>query len=72
MNTYYKDILSKEVKKKVREENHLKMISVFCIVRKDYRQAIIYTVPNQVSKMTTEVYIQILKELGGDLNGITL
>jgi hypothetical protein len=62
----------KEVKKKVREENYLKIISVFVIVRKNYRRAIAYTVPNKVGKMTREVYIQILKELGSDLNSITL
>jgi len=62
----------KEVKKKVREENHLKIISVFVIVRKNYYRVITYTVPNKVGKITREVYIQILKELGGNLNGITL
>jgi Ni,Fe-hydrogenase maturation factor len=72
MNTHRKEMPSKEVKKKVREENHLKMISVFCIVGKNYRHAIAYTVSNKVGKMTSEAYIQILKELGGDLNGITL
>ena len=40
------------------------------IVRKNYCCAIAYTVPNKVGKMTGEVYIQILKELGGDLNNI--
>jgi len=65
-------MLSKEVKKKVREENHLKIISVFVIVRKNYRRAITYTVSNKVGKITREVYVQILKELGGDLNSITL
>ena len=72
MNTHRKEMPSKEVKKKVQEENHLKIISVFVIVGKNYRRAIAYTVPNKVGKMTGEVYIQILKELGGDLNGITL
>lgn len=72
MNTYCKEMPLKEVRKKVREENYLKIISVFCIVRKDYRRAIAYIVPNKVGKMSAEVYIQILKELGGDLNGITL
>ena len=72
MNIHRKEIPSKEVKKKVREENHLKIISVFGIVGKDYRRAIAYIVPNQVGKMTIEVYIQILKELGSDLNRITL
>jgi hypothetical protein len=72
MNTYRKEIPSKEVKMKVREENHLKMISVFVICGKNYRQAIIYTVPNKVGKITAEVYTEILKELGRDLKGITL
>jgi DDE superfamily endonuclease len=72
MNTQRKEMPSKEVKKKVREENHLKMISVFVIVGKNYRRAIAYTVPNKVGKMTAEVYVEILKELGGDLDGITL
>ena len=45
------------------------MISVFVIVKKNYRRAIAYTVLNKVGKMTKEVYIQILKELGGDLKG---
>jgi len=62
----------KEVKKKVREENHLKIISIFVIVRKNYRRAIAYTVSNKVGKVTVEVYIKILKELGGDLDRITL
>lgn len=72
MNTHHKEMPSKEVKKKVREENHFKMISVFVIVRKNYRRAIAYTVPNKVGKMTAEVYVKILKELGGDLDKITL
>lgn len=72
MNTHRKEMPTKEVKKKAREENHLKMISVFVIVGKNYRRAITYTVPNKVGKMTGEVYVEILKELGGDLNGITL
>lgn len=48
------------------------MISVFVIFGKNYCHAIAYIVPNKVRKITREVYIQILKELGGDLNGITL
>jgi hypothetical protein len=72
MNIYHKEMLSKEVKKKVQEENYLKMISVFVICRKNYRQAIIYTVPNKVGKITAEVYIEILKELGCNLKRITL
>jgi hypothetical protein len=48
------------------------MISVFVIVGKNYCRAIACIVPNKVGKITGEVYIQILKELGGNLNGITL
>jgi hypothetical protein len=47
----------KEVKKKVREENYLKMISVFIIIRKNYRRVIAYIVPNKVGKITRGVYI---------------
>ena len=47
----------KEVKKKVREENYLKMISVFVIFGKNYCHAIAYIVPNKVRKITREVYI---------------
>ena len=47
----------KEVKKKVQEENHLKIISVFVIIRKNYYYAIAYTVPNKVGKIIREVYI---------------
>jgi hypothetical protein len=72
MNIYRKEMPLKEVKKKVQEENYLKMISIFMIVRKNYCRVIAYTVPNKVGKITGEVYIQILKELGGNLNGITL
>ena len=42
------------------------------IVGKNYYRAITYTVPNKVGKITRGVYIQILGELGGNLNGITL
>ena len=62
----------KEIKKKVQKENYFKIISIFMIIRKNYRCIIAYTVPNKVGKMTREVYIQILKELGGNLNSITL
>ena len=72
MNTYCKEISLKEVKKKIREENYLKIISVFYIVKKDYRQVITYTIFNKVDKISAEIYIKILKELGKDLNKITL
>ena len=72
INIHRKEMPLKEVKKKVREENYLKIIFVFVIVGKNYHRVIAYTVPNKVGKMTGEVYIQILKELGSDLNGITL
>ena len=62
----------KEVKKKVQKENYLKIISIFIIVGKNYRCTITYTVPNKVGKITGEVYIQILKKLGSNLNSITL
>ncbi|KAL5316272.1 hypothetical protein ACEPPN_015317 [Leptodophora sp. 'Broadleaf-Isolate-01'] len=72
MNCHRKEMPSKQVKKKVREENHLQMISVFCIVGKNYRKALTYKVPNSVGKMNSEVYIDILEELGQDLDNITL
>ena len=42
------------------------------IVGKNYYCIIAYTVPNKIEKMTREVYIQILKKLGSDLNNIIL
>ena len=57
INIYYKKMPLKEVKKKVQEENHLKIISVFVIIRKNYYYAIAYTVPNKVGKIIREVYI---------------
>ncbi len=48
------------------------MIYVFCLVDKNYRRVLPYIVPNKVSKMTVDKYIEIFEELGGDLKGITL
>lgn len=72
MNCHRKEMPSKEVKKKAREEEHLKIIHVFCLVGKDYRRVLPYTVPNEVGKMTADKYIEILEEIGSDLSGITL
>ncbi|CZR68709.1 uncharacterized protein PAC_18608 [Phialocephala subalpina] len=71
-NVHRKKVTSKDTKAKAREEDYLKLINVFCIVGKNYRRAIAYEVPNSVGKMTSKVYIDILDQLRGDLQGITL
>ncbi|KAF8847121.1 hypothetical protein BDZ45DRAFT_733790 [Acephala macrosclerotiorum] len=63
VNAHRKKVTSKNTKVKAREENALKLINVFVIVGINYRRSIAYEVPNEVGKMTSKVYIDILDQL---------
>lgn len=74
-NVHRKKVTAKDTKAKAREEDHLKLISVFVVIGYNYRKIIQYTVPNSVGKMTTKVYTEdILPALLKDFQdqGLTL
>jgi hypothetical protein len=74
-NVHRKKVTAKDTKAKAREEDHLKLISVFVVIGYNYRKIIRYTVPNSVGKMTTKVYTEdILPALLKDFQdqGLTL
>ena len=74
-NVHRKKITTKDIKAKAREEEHLKLLSVFVVISYSYRKIIPYEVPNSVGKMTTTVYTQyILPMIKDDLldQGLTL
>ena len=59
-NVHRKKVTSKDIKAKAREEEHLKLLNVFVIIGFNYRRFIPYEVPNNVGKMTTAVYTQVI------------
>ncbi|PVH70610.1 hypothetical protein DL98DRAFT_521525, partial [Cadophora sp. DSE1049] len=63
---------AKDTKSKAREPDHLPFLNMFVIVSPDYRRFIPYDTSSPNSKMTTKVYLKLLKQLKLDLNGITL
>ncbi|TVY57689.1 hypothetical protein LCER1_G002685 [Lachnellula cervina] len=74
-NVHRKKVTTKDTKAKAREDNHLKLLSVFVVIGYNYRKIIPYKVSNSVGKMTTKVYIeQILPLLLADFQrlGLTL
>lgn len=57
---------SKEEKEKAREEGHILLINIFVVIGFNFRKTIRYEVNNDVGKMETNPYIQILTELKAD------
>ncbi|TVY89446.1 hypothetical protein LAWI1_G004083, partial [Lachnellula willkommii] len=53
-----KEVTSKDTKAKAREDEHLKLLNCFVVIRYNYRRAIPYRVANLVGKMTAEAYIE--------------
>ncbi|KAH6714690.1 hypothetical protein BKA61DRAFT_575408 [Leptodontidium sp. MPI-SDFR-AT-0119] len=53
-------VISKDTKAKAREEQPLKLLSVFVTVGYNYRRVITYEVPNNVGKMTTKCYLNYI------------
>jgi hypothetical protein len=62
-NVHRKKVTSKDTKAKAREEEHLKLLNVFVIIGFNYKKLIPYEVPNDVGKMTTEVYTRVILPL---------
>ncbi|KAF8862050.1 hypothetical protein BDZ45DRAFT_671357 [Acephala macrosclerotiorum] len=60
VNAHRKKVTSKNTKTKAREKNAFKLINVFVIVEINYWRSIAYEVSNEVGKMTSKVYIDIL------------
>ena len=74
-NVHRKKITNKDTKAKAREEEHLKLLSVFVVVGHYYKNIIPYNAGNSVGKITTEVYTgHILPSIANDLisRGLTL
>ena len=71
-----KGITSKEEKEKARQEEHIPLVNIFCVIGFNFKKTIRYQVDNDVGKMTTDSYIKILEELQTDLEwqrqGLTL
>lgn len=75
-NVHYKKITSKDTKAKAREEKHLKLLNVFVVISQcGWRKILPYEVDNEVGKMTTKVYTEvILPQIKDELKawGLTL
>lgn len=74
-NVHRKKITSKDTKAKAQEEKHLKLLSVFVVIRFNYRKIIPYNAGNSVGKMNTDCYIKdLLPQLLDDFKdlGLTL
>jgi hypothetical protein len=60
-NVYRKEITSKDVKVKAREDGHLELLYVFCVISRDWNIVVLYIVPlNDNGKMNTSVYTQYI------------
>ena len=59
-NVHRKKDTSKDTKAKAREEEHLELLNVFCVIGYNWKKFIPYEVPNSVGKMTTEVYTTVI------------
>jgi REP element-mobilizing transposase RayT len=57
-NMYRKKVMSKDTKTKAREENYLKLLNIFMVIRYNYRRMILYIVPNRVGKIIIEIYTE--------------
>ena len=62
-NVHCKKVTLKDTKAKAREEEHLKLLNIFVIIGFNYKKLILYEVPNDVGKMTTEVYTGVILPL---------
>ena len=74
-NVHRKKVTSKDTKAKAREEEALKLLNVFVVISYNYRKIVPYKVPNNVGKITTKVYTEvILPAILNDLldRGLTL
>ena len=49
------------MKAKAREEEPIKLLNVFIVIRYNYRKIVPYEVPNIVGKMTTKVYLDTVE-----------
>jgi hypothetical protein len=68
MNVQLKDgITSKEEKEKARQGEHIPLVNIFVIIGFNFKKTIRYKVDNDVGKMTTIPYIQILETLKSDV-----
>jgi hypothetical protein len=56
-NIHRKKVISKDTKTKAREEDHLKLLNVFVVIRYNYRRIILYIVPNGIRKITAEAIL---------------
>jgi hypothetical protein len=59
-NVHCKKVTSKDTKAKAQEEEHLKLLNVFVIIGYNYQKLILYKVSNEVGKMTTKVYTEVI------------
>jgi hypothetical protein len=57
---YRKKVFSKDIKAKIRENEHLKLLNVYVVLGRDYKRIIPYFVPNRVSKMIIKVYTEVI------------
>jgi hypothetical protein len=48
------------MKAKSREEQPLKLLNIFVVVRYSCKRIIMYKVPNKVGKMTAKVYTEVI------------
>jgi hypothetical protein len=65
----------KDIKAKAREDGHQKLFNIFVVIGYNYRKMVLYEVPNNVGKMTSKVYTEvILSTIKDDLlsQGLTL
>ncbi|PVH85163.1 hypothetical protein DL98DRAFT_568394 [Cadophora sp. DSE1049] len=70
-NVHRKKMTAKDTKAKAWELDYFPFLNVFVIVGPDYRRFIPYDTGSPNSKMTTKVYLELLKQLKPDFNGIT-
>ena len=61
-----KGVASKEEKEKAREEGHILLSNIFVVIGFNFKKMIRYKVSNNVGKMETDTYINILEELKAD------
>jgi hypothetical protein len=69
-NVHRKKMTAKDTKAKAREPDHLPLLNIFVVVGPDYRRFIPYDIGSPNGKMTTKVYLELLKQLKPDLDGI--
>lgn len=61
-----KSVTLKEKKEKAREKGHIFLFNIFVIIGFNFKKIIRYQINNDVGKIETDTYLEILEELNAD------